>query len=554
MLPALSNLKIVSIDAFKRKAEEMTEGNPVGDPSHLTLLSITQSLCKQWTRDTGAIGCRNIVVLLYAVAKMISGVQPILQNKLMSFFPKDESWFEFDGLFLGFYIRDEFQGQKLRLTPEGEKAVKSMGNVQITVLEKSAGSQSWKDTIDGDCSRATNGYIDQIASLDTLQDETFQCFLLAAEYIKVQWKPMFKVSETEQVDFHGFQEGAQNSSKCWMMKNSHVDEYHMFEGTHCQAVFIPTTTANIKIVAVLPKEKEIEGITQDDKRSPINKASSEIAEKTSQLLQVLQMGKSDVIVQIPRMELKMEAVDTLDLCKSITAASYPDDNKIPGEMFAPFSGLTETYNDPEDKGIEHELQISTIEHATFIMMNETGAIAAAATGASFVSMSAEDLPQPPIELIFDRPYIVYIMNTDASQPATLFKATIMHGGPLKDAKGPNMEEYKKLLEQEQMQQEEEEDAMGGFLPPYDEPLIEEEDTEPTFWNPHGDPRENLVKDDKVWWYPNGNIDQDEPKVKATIVAAHVPFDRTFTIRLLNGRILERIPLEELELFARSWPE
>ena len=310
---------------------------------------------------------------------------------------------------------------------------------------ESDGAARWAEMINADCARATKDKVKAIIDARTLEHPYFHCFLLAAEYMKVNWAFLFNMNDTEEnATFYGWKKGEQETDgRCRMMKNSGEDYHHVFCGEHCRAVFLPTvkedgiTPHNIQIMAVLPNDPETEGVTGDD--SPIAKASKEIAERGSDLLTTVAGSKSHTVVEIPRMELKMDATDVTGLCKRV----------FPLQMFAPFQGLSQALNEQTGAWEPFEdMKISLVNHATYILMNEIGAMAAAASGgAVFVSLSAEP-PEPDI-IRFDRPYLVYIVDMTSSQPVTLFKTTVMHSGPLKDVPAPDRAEYDAALGRQQ---------------------------------------------------------------------------------------------------------
>lgn len=412
----------------------------------MTLWKITQNLCKQWTTDQGAIGCRNLVALFYMAAKLFtgSGNYPYT-DAVMSFFPKNESWFNFENRFLGFYIREKTLGKRVKLSDGPSDALEDIGGVKCEVLMENDGAVRWAEMINTDCKRATKDKVKAIINAQTLSDPLFHCFLLAAEYMKVNWANMFNLNDTEEkAQFYGWKNGKRETGgTCKMMKNSGEEYHHVFRGAHCRAVFLPTvkedgiTHHDVQIMAVLPNDPETEGVTGDD--SPIQKASKEIAERGSDLLTTVAGHKSHTVVEIPRMELKMDATDVTALCKRV----------FPPEMFVPFQGLSQAFNEQTGAWEPFEdMEIALVNHATYILMNEIGAVAAAASGAPmFVSLSAE--PPKPELIRFDRPYLIYIVDMTPSEPVTLFKTTVMHSGPLANVPAPSKDEYDAALAMQQ---------------------------------------------------------------------------------------------------------
>lgn len=425
-----------------------------------TLWKITQDLCKKWTTDQGAIGCRNLVALFYMAAKLFTGSGDYpYTDAVMSFFPKNESWFNFENRFLGFYIREKTLGKRVKLSDGASDALEDIGGVKCEVLMEKDGAAMWAQTINADCKSATQDKVEAIIDARTLQDPYFHCFLLAAEYMKVNWAFLFNMYDTEEkASFYGWKNGERETGgRCRMMKNSGEDRHHVFRGAHCRAVFLPTvkedgtTPNNIQIMAVLPNDPETEGVTGDD--SPIQKASKEIAERGSDLLTTVAGAKSKTVVEIPRMELKMDATNVTGVCKRV----------FPPEMFVPFQGLSQALNEQTGAWEPFEdMEIALVNHATYILMNEIGTTAASASGGMvWVSLGAE--PLPPERIRFDRPYLIYIVDMTPSQPVTLFKTTVMHSGPLADVPAPSKEEYEAALDKQKRAREQEPEEFEGFF-------------------------------------------------------------------------------------------
>lgn len=445
--------------------------NPYGKSTSMALWDITQTLCKEWTTDAGAIGCRNIVAAMYFVAKFLApgSASKEAHDEIMGFFPKYEAWFEYKNRFLGFYIKEKVNGEILRLTEVGKEALESVGaGVKFTVLPALDSPENWAETINNDCSAATKGMIPTIADAITLGDPKMECYLMAAEYVQVIWKELFTLDETEKdAVFHGYieaEEGgkwieAEVGGKCQMMKND-ISRYNLFEGDNCHGVFLPTKTEHIQILAVLPKAEENQA--KPGEKTPIEKASYEIAEWKQQVMRAANnVHKSNVIVQIPRMELKMKPKKIFE--KGLGEKSICE-KVFPAPMFDEFYRLTETYDTNEGTWKSRwPLEIGRIDHATYIQMDEMGAKAASATGAAIfrsVGASDEDVVMPLL-LRFNRPYILYIVDTTPEQlqnpangPVTLFKVTIMNSTPLKAAPPPNQQAYDEVVAANAQQQAE----------------------------------------------------------------------------------------------------
>lgn len=420
--------------------------NEAGNPNYAALWNETNKLCKEWTyyeEGRGAIGCRNIFAALYFTAKvMTQGARHPEPDALMSFFPRDESWFTYKGRFLGFYLKERMGGELNRLTKRGEQALSDLGDVKFTLLKEEEGAEAWADAINGDCAEATQGKIPSIVDARALDDSSLECVLLCAEYMKVIWKNLFKLERTEKfAPFYGSIAGKKEKyGTCSMMKND-KKSYRLFDGEHCHAVFLPTKPqeglgGNIQVMAVLPKEPEDpENLRGDD--APIVKAEKEIADRADEVLKAGQGDFEDVIVEIPRMEIKMEPRSVMDLCKRV----------FPESLFYPVQGLSESQdNDGYWRSINF-LNVGAIEHATFIRMDELGAEAAAATTVAMYR-SVGCCEDEPLKLRFDRPYIIYIIDTAETDewksvgvPAVLYKVTIMDSQNLSNVSEPDSKAY-----------------------------------------------------------------------------------------------------------------
>ena len=335
-------------------------------------------------------------------------------------------------------------GEKNRLTTRGDQALSNLGDVKFTLLRQEEGPGAWAAAINKDCNDATMGKIPTIVDANTLGNPRVECVLLCAEYMKVKWENLFKLEDTEkEAPFYGMIDGAmEEGGKCRMMKNDQ-DSYRLFNGVHCHAVFLPTKPqeglgGDIQVMAVLPKQPEAPNLKEDD--SPIVKASNEIADRAAEVLAAGQGDFKDVTVEIPRMEIKMEPTSVLKLCTKV----------FPESLFYDVPGLTES-EDASNPGNWRSINgvgIGKIEHATFIRMDELGAEAAAATAVvAFRSLSAVD-EKEYINLRFDRPYIIYIVDTGDPVPAVLYKSTIMDSRNLRDVSEPDLGEYWKAREEE----------------------------------------------------------------------------------------------------------
>jgi len=420
--------------------------NEAGNPNYTALWNETNKLCKEWTyyeEGRGAIGCRNIFAALYFTAKVMTrGARHPDPDALMSFFPRDESWFTYKGRFLGFYLKERMGGELNRLTERGRDALSDLGDVKFTLLKEEEGPGAWADAINDDCAEATQGKIPAIVDENALGDPNLECVLLCAEYMKVIWKNLFKLERTEKfAPFYGSIAGVKTKyGTCSMMKNDKTS-YRLFDGEHCHAVFLPTKPqpglgGNIQVMAVLPKEPEDpENLRGDD--SPIVKAEKEIADRADEVLKAGQGAFQDVIVEIPRMEIKMDPKSVKDLCKRI----------FPESLFYPVQGLTESQDKDGYWRSVNFLNVGAIEHATFIRMDELGAEAAAAT-AVLMFRSVGCCDDEPIKLRFDRPYIIYIVDTAETEegesvglPAVLYKVTIMDSQNLRNVSEPDSKAY-----------------------------------------------------------------------------------------------------------------
>jgi len=427
--------------------------NEAGNPYYTALWDATNRLCKEWTyyeEGRGAIGCRNIFAALYFAAKVLtrSASHPN-PDALMSFFPRDESWFTYKGRFLGFYLKEQMGGELNRLTEQGKQALSDLGDVKFTLLKAEEGAGAWAGAINGDCNEATKGKIPTIVDASALEDPTLECVLLCAEYMKVIWKNLFKLERTEKVaPFYGSIAGKKEKyGTCNMMKND-KKSYRLFDGEHCHAVFLPTKPqeglgGNIQVMAVLPKEPEDpENLRGND--APIVKAEKEIADRADEVLKAGQGSFEDVIVEIPRMEIKMEPKGVIDLCKRV----------FPESLFYSVQGLTESQDKDGNWRSINDLGIGAIEHATFIRMDELGAEAAAATMVSMYRSCAACDDEDPLILRFDRSYIIYIVDTGDPVPAVLYKVTIMDSENLRKVEEPDLKAYWEARKNEEEEEEE----------------------------------------------------------------------------------------------------
>ncbi|MEQ8467011.1 serpin family protein [Coleofasciculus sp. E1-EBD-02] len=232
----------------------------------------------------------------------------------------------------------------------------------------------------------TNGKIPQIISEIQPNDILF---LINAIYFKGNWMEQFDKEQTVERPFY-LVDGTQKEHP--MMSQS--GEYQYYEDDTVQAISLPYGKGRLSFYVFLPREN-ISLDTFEQQLTP---------ENWQQWMN--RFGKRDGSIVLPRFKLEYE----IQLNKALKALGMD----VAFDDRADFSNMT-----------EEDVLINQVKHKTFVEVNEEGTEAAAATSIGMVLTSAA-IPQPPFEMVVDRPFFCAIRDNQTG--------TILFMGSIREPK------------------------------------------------------------------------------------------------------------------------
>jgi serine protease inhibitor len=195
-------------------------------------------------------------------------------------------------------------------------------------------------------------------------------YLINAVYFKGTWTSEFDKKNTEKAPFHITPE---MDTTCEMMYQK--EEFPVLVSDDFQAVDLPYGNEDYSMAVFLP----VEGKTPDSLLTKIN------MENWNGWMNSFR--KQEVKLYLPKFKLTYSKLMN-DVLKTMGMQSAFTDS-------ANFKSM-------EPSG---ELYISRVLHKTFVQVDEKGTEAAAVTG---VEMMTKAMPQPPLEIRVDRPFIFVI--------------------------------------------------------------------------------------------------------------------------------------------------
>ena len=197
-----------------------------------------------------------------------------------------------------------------------------------------------------------------------------------------------------------FEEGATSPGIFYLLSGDEVtvpmmeqqESYSYAEGDNYQAVELPYGGRELSMVILLPKSRQFEAF-----------------EKSIEYRQV-----KDIMEDLERREVrlkmpKFEFDSSFGLKKTLSDMGMP----VAFSADADFSGMTGN----------KELFISNVIHKAFVSVDEAGTEAAAATA---VIMELTAMPETPVEVILNRPFIFLIRDIETG--AILFVGRVMNPG------------------------------------------------------------------------------------------------------------------------------
>lgn len=196
-----------------------------------------------------------------------------------------------------------------------------------------------------------------------------------AIYFKATWLEPFVKDLTEEGIFFGL-EGEQIPAQ--MMQSGSNASFRYFKGDGYQAVDLPYIGNQVSMLVLVPDQGKFEEF--EDQFS---------IEELNHILDGL--SYSPVVLTFPRFEFETE----ISLASTLSAMGMP----TAFSDAADFSGMTGA----------KDMFISDVFHKAFVSVNEEGTEAAAATA---VVMGVTFMPESPVELIVDRPFIFLIRENE----------------------------------------------------------------------------------------------------------------------------------------------
>jgi serpin B len=247
--------------------------------------------------------------------------------------------------------------------------------------------QAALQTINSWVSRYTAGLIPNLLPQGSVSEATV--FVLAnAIYLKAHWASPFDVQLTHAAPFTT----ASGSSVSAQFMTANDTAYRYAAAAHFQAVDLPYQASSLSLLAILPTGESLGRFSSTFDASALRS-----------LVSSLRLRR--VNLRMPKIHLHTQ-----------TALNAPLEALGMRDAFgatANFSGIT----------TQAPLQISLVEHAADLKVDEQGTVAAAATG--IVGPTAIALPPGlPVTIDLDRPYLL-LLREDSSG-AILFVARVVN--------------------------------------------------------------------------------------------------------------------------------
>lgn len=255
-------------------------------------------------------------------------------------------------------------------------------NFAAQVFVRGFGAETLAE-INGWVSRATHGKIPVILNTLAMED---RAVLLNAVYFKGKWATAFPKEGGKRSRFSGgplpatFRPSRGGSFDTKLMSLSKSFAYA--ESANWQAVRLPYRGGRLAMLAVLPAE----GSSLDTLRGTLDAATWSAMRST--------LSSRSGLVAIPRFKF----TGSYDLIPALVSLGVKD-AFIP--VTADFTGIAAAKT-PEDR-----LHISQVKHKTFVLVDEEGTEAAAATAVSLTRSGSARGPEP-FRFVADRPFLFAI--------------------------------------------------------------------------------------------------------------------------------------------------
>ncbi|MBT6178935.1 MAG: serpin family protein [Deltaproteobacteria bacterium] len=228
------------------------------------------------------------------------------------------------------------------------------------------------ELINGYISDVTETKIPKIFEEGSLNASTVLA-LTNAIYFKASWKDEFKPEDTRPMDFN-LLDGTQIETSMMYSKESY---YYGEEAGSYRAIEIPYKNEDLAMLVVMP---DAGTLADFESAMDANGIAAIAGSMTSQ----------EVSLDFPSFELNTNLVALKDDLETMGLGSMFD----PGQ--ADFSGIADM-----------NLFVQTVAHKAYILVNEEGTEAAAATG---VGVGMTSAPMDPVSLTVDKPFLYFIRH------------------------------------------------------------------------------------------------------------------------------------------------
>jgi serpin B len=253
----------------------------------------------------------------------------------------------------------------------------------LRLLDFASAPEEARAVINGWVEEQTEGRIEDLIP-EGLIDALTRLVLTNAIYFNAAWQHPFSEDLTRDGTFY-LPDGGEASVPMMML----TEELGYAAGPGYQVVELPYDGDELSMLILLPDEGKLESLG---------------ASLDAKLMDgiVKQLEPTQVALTMPKFEFEA----SLNLADTLAAMGMPD----AFGRAADFSGMTGS----------KDLFISAVIHKAFVAVDEAGTEAAAATA---VVMKRLSIPEPPIEVIVDRPFMFLIRDIETG--AILFVGRVV---------------------------------------------------------------------------------------------------------------------------------
>jgi serpin B len=256
----------------------------------------------------------------------------------------------------------------------------------LRVLDFEKAPEASRVTINDWVSEQTEGRIEDLIPQGVI-DALTRLVLTNAIYFNAAWDNPFEPGLTEDGTFH-LPDGGEVSVP--MMRQTESLGYA--EGEGVQAVELPYDGGELSMVILLPDAGEFEAFENTLDAGRVDAIVEDISYR-------------QVALSLPKFEVESD----FSLVEALTAMGMPD----AFSDAADFSGMTGS----------RDLFIAEVVHKAFVSVDEAGTEAAAATAVVMVEMA---MPEEPVEVTVDRPFVFLIRDIETG--AVLFVGRVVDPG------------------------------------------------------------------------------------------------------------------------------